>query len=305
MRPISPTSRNQMADNTRQPLPNRARRLGQRAEDMGNQASMTELDAYTEYMQRKNLTSKSITQWAMVARRWSEWFDGDHWQATGDDVEAWLWDAQPHLKATSRRNYLKGLRSFYVWGQRTGRCGHDPTADVVKPREPVLRPDPVQTADVRRAIDSAGPVMAAVLSLAAYAGLRCAEISALRWRDIDDTGIRVQGKGRRERRVPLHPQIAGALEPLRHDPAPDGRIFGWSPEMVSQRGSAYLRALGVDVRKPMHGLRAWFATRLYEVSGHDLLLVRETLGHSSVHTTAMYAQVADDAAASAVASIAA
>lgn len=55
----------------------------------------------------------------------------------------------------------------------------------------------------------------------------------------------------------------------------------------------------------MHGLRAWFATRLYEVSGHDLLLVRETLGHSSVHTTAMYAQVADDAAASAVASIAA
>ena len=258
---------------------------------------------YREWLERKNLSSRSVDQWTMILRRFTDWH-GDPLHADTDDIETWLFEAQPHLAATTRRNYIMGLASFYRWAIREGLVTSDPTIEVVKPKEPILMPDPVPAHQVRQALDAASPVMRALLSLAAFGGLRCAEISALRWADIDRTQIRVSGKGRKQRSVPMHPDIWEALNQIR-DGMPDDRVFCWSAAGISRHGCEYLRALGVTVRRPMHGLRSFFATRLYAASGHDLLMVRDMLGHTSVNTTALYAQVAQDAATNAVAGIAA
>lgn len=257
---------------------------------------------YETWLARRGLAAKTVTQWLMVERRFGEWWGEEPWTATSADIERWLWDAQPHLSSTSRRNYRKGLRSLWRWGIREGFVDCDPLEDVPNPRERVLLPDPVPTELVRRALDQAGPQMRVAVTLAAFGGLRCAEIAALEAGDVAHGTILVHGKGGRDRRVPVHPEIVAALEAL---PAGPGLVLGWSAPMVSQRGCGYLRAIGVTVRRPMHGLRAWYATRLYESSGHDLLLVRDMLGHASTNTTALYAAVARDAAASAVAQIAA
>lgn len=261
-------------------------------------------DAYEEHLRRKNLSPRSVTQWTMIVRRASDWFGRDIADATRDDIERWLFVDQPHLAPASQRNYLKGLKSYYTWLIREGELETDPTVGVVQPKEPTLMPDPVRPDEVRRALDAASPMMRAMIALAAFCGMRCAEISALQWGDIDAGGVLIRGKGRKQRRVPLHPEAAAAIAALR-DGLPSDRVFGWSPEMVSQHGCQYLRAIGVDVRRPMHGLRSFYATQLYAATGHDLLLVRDMLGHESVQTTARYAQVDINKAASAVASIAA
>lgn len=262
------------------------------------------LGSYGEYLRRKNLSPRSVSQWEMIVRRASDWYGADIAGASRSDIEEWLYVHQAHLAPASQRNYLRGLRSYFLWLVREGELDSDPTVGVVQPKEPTLMPDPVRPEEVRRALDAASPMMRAMIALAAFCGMRCAEISALRWGDIDAGGVLISGKGRKQRRVPLHPEAAAAIAALPIGRA-DDRIFGLSPEMVSQRGCQYLRAIGVNVRRPMHGLRSFFATQLYSATGHDLLLVRDLLGHESVQTTARYAGVDIGKAADAVASIAA
>jgi integrase/recombinase XerC len=55
---------------------------------------------------------------------------------------------------------------------------------------------------------------------------------------------------------------------------------------VSRIGCDYLNDLGIE--STMHKLRHWFGTQTYRTSGHDLLLVKDLLGHARVTTTEGY-----------------
>lgn len=260
-------------------------------------------EQYEQWMRQRNLSEKTIYQWNYVLRKFTDWYGADPLEATRADIEAWIYVAQPNLSAASQRNYGHGMASFYRWAIREGKTVADPTKDLQPPKEPIYVPDPCPTRLVRKAMDTASPFMRGVIACAAFQGMRCAEISALRWQDIEGDEMLVHGKGRKQRRLPLHSETAAALDVLGrgHD-----HVFGGvTPHQISDRGSRFLRAIGVTTRMPMHSLRSWYATTLYQSSGHDLLLVRNMLGHSSTEHTARYAKVADSAALSAVKGIAA
>ena len=123
-----------------------------------------------------------------------------------------------------------------------------------------------------------------MLHLAAFAGLRCAEIAALRSEDINGDMMLVNGKGGKQRVVPVHPLIHAALRAV-HAPA-YGSIFDMLPWQVSHAIRGHLTACGISASA--HQLRHWFATTAYEQSGHDLRMVQDLLGHSSPTTTAVY-----------------
>ena len=141
------------------------------------------------------------------------------------------------------------------------------------------------------------------------------ELVSLRVRDVSlETGtLRVTGKGRKTRVVPVGEKAARALEEYLavrpaarggrfRDPSEEplflnrrGVVGGTSGAGMSARSVARMldRALSdgkVGRRLSPHGMRHSFATHLLE-SGADLRAIQEMLGHASLSTTQRYAHV--------------
>lgn len=139
-----------------------------------------------------------------------------------------------------------------------------------------------------------------MLHLAAFAGLRCAEIAALDWADLNGDMMLIHGKGGKQRVVPVHPFILASLRalPNRHAYGP---VLNVNPVQVSHAIRQHLLTCGIVASA--HMLRHWFATTAYEESGSDLRMVQELLGHSSPTTTAIYTRWSRTRAVDVVASM--
>lgn len=254
------------------------------------------ITAFEAHQTRRNLSETTIKSRRTRLRGFSRWchMHGKMLtEASATDIEAWF----DHLGIApqTRHTYTRQLRAFYQWAISTGLVDADPTENVIRPRLPRPLPRPMDPDDLRRALEQADPRKAAMLSLAAYAGLRCQEIAGLRWEDVDWTRKRllvVHGKGRRERVVPMHDEVARRLRAM-------GKGHGWvfthvhppsaapiKPGTVSQILSEFLRSCGVS--GSAHNGRHLFLTAVYE-STLDLRVVQELAGHASPVTTSMYA----------------
>jgi integrase/recombinase XerC len=213
-----------------------------------------------------------------------------------NEIEDWL-DTRRLIPA-SRAWHVANLASFFGWAVRNDYVVSDPTVKVIRPRLPSDLPRPIGTRDLKLALDLAQPRMRVWLSFACYAGFRCQEIAGQKREDVWESEglIHVSApKGGRKRRVPLHADLHEALVRWgwpRKGPLFPGRAGPTiNQDYVSHMISAYLADLGINATA--HMLRHWFGTRVYEAS-HDLLMVQELLGHSSVTTTKKYVEFSSD-----------
>ena len=158
--------------------------------------------------------------------------------------------------------------------------------------------------EVARLLDCApGPGLKyqAALSVAYGAGLRAAEVVALKVSDIDSARkvLRVeQGKGRKDRNAMLSPQLLELLRDWWRQARPRGWLFPGqnpvNPLSTRQLNRAFHTAAdlaGIDKKVSPHSLRHSFATHLME-QGVDIRVIQVLLGHAKLDTTALYAQVA-------------
>ncbi len=227
------------------------------------------------------------------------------------DVDAFLDQRKTRdgrkLNSRTRCHWLVVLHTFYSWALNEGLADDDPTRTIVHPRQRRRLPRPITSEDHDLAILAAPSQMRAMLTLAAFAGLRVQEIAGLDRDDIIEAKglIRVRhGKGDRERIVPLHPDVLSALRCL---PMPKtGAIFvgarggRFTPARLSAVMAGYLHEHGIDATP--HQLRHWFATAVY-AHGHDIRVTQELLGHSDPSTTAAYVAYSHVGAAAAVRSL--
>jgi integrase/recombinase XerC len=140
---------------------------------------------------------------------------------------------------------------------------------------------------------------AAILELFYSSGLRLAELSSLTVRDVDifNETVRVMGKGRKERIVPVGALALEALQKYRQAARVDmGPLFiNKSRKRISTRSvwlslRRYLAFAGIPLTISPHKLRHSFATHMLD-AGADLRSVQSLLGHASLSTTQIYTHV--------------
>lgn len=263
---------------------------------------------YLIAQERKGLKRSSIEARARTMRLLQDWMAPKSMvDANAQDIELWL-DAR-RIGPKTRYAIISHLHMFYRWAVRQGHVAADPTEDIDRPRIPQNVPRPISDDNLALALDRADPVCRAILSLAAYAGLRAQEIAGVRREDIlehlaEPMLIVSKPKGHKERTVPLHPKVWAALNVgilPRTGPVFTG-LNGtqWPAWRVSHLANDHLGAL--QIPSTLHSLRHYFATKVYGVS-LDLRLTQELLGHSSPTTTAIYTQYAKGRASEVVAAL--
>lgn len=165
-------------------------------------------------------------------------------------------------------------------------------------KTPAKQPEILSRAEVERILTSCHTTRQHALLTTVYAaGLRVAEVCALRIGDIDSERMMLRvdtGKGGRDRYTLLSPRLLAELRGYWREARPEGWLFptrdGLRPMDTSLAQKLYYtakRAAGVTKQGGIHALRHAFATHLLE-SGVDVHTIQKLMGHSSVSTTVRY-----------------
>jgi integrase/recombinase XerC len=218
------------------------------------------------------------------------------------------WVARLHrqgLSGASLARWLSAARAFYRYLRREGLTSNNPFTGVRAPRAGRRLPKTLSVDEAVRLVEiPAGDPLArrdrALLELFYSSGLRLAELVAINVDDVDRRAatVRVLGKGRKERLVPVGRAALDALAAWLDDRRAlaregeralfvnrAGKRLG--ARTVQQRIAHHARARGLGRHVHPHMLRHSFATHLLESSA-DLRAVQELLGHANLSTTQVY-----------------
>lgn len=209
------------------------------------------------------------------------------------------------LNPRSVQRRLSALRRWFRYLRREGRITIDPGAGV---RAPKVRRRLPQTLDIDQVlallnIPEEGELATrdrAMLELFYASGLRVSELASLTWHRLDMSQglVRVLGKGRRERLVPVGRHALQALKRWRGIHAslpgsPAAQVFvslhgkPLGVRAIQKRVAYWSGRQGLDQSVHPHQLRHSFASHILESSG-DLRAVQELLGHANLSTTQIY-----------------
>ncbi len=210
-----------------------------------------------------------------------------------------------NLKTRSVGRRLSALRSFFRFLTREGYIKTNPLLILSSPKMEKYLPGFLTEDEVNKLIESAfarnesddrGLRDRAVLETFYSTGMRISELVGLDIEDIDFIGgiIKVLGKGRKERLVPIGDTAIKTIRRYlekRKSQAP-ALFLNKSKTRISARGvrdivKKYIHRAGLKEGVSPHTLRHSFATHLLN-HGADLRTVQELLGHANLSTTQIY-----------------
>lgn len=276
------------------------------------------VQAYTTRMRATGRAPRTIDLHVAYLRQLADVFPAGPAEVTLGGLERWL--DRDGWSPETRRSARSVVRVFFASAQAHGFIAQSPAEALGRVRVPRGVPRPAPNDAFATALRRADDRQRLMLLLGAYAGLRAAEIAAVRpATDIHDGFLFVVGKGGHQRTVPVHPIIAAeiAAELARRragqlgtgfryysDVTPDGWLFP-SPNGAHVTPGCVSHVLGKALpdRWTAHTLRHRFASQAYEHT-RDLRTVQELLGHSSPVTTARYTAVTSERMRAAVAALA-
>jgi integrase/recombinase XerC len=226
-----------------------------------------------------------------------------------------------HLHRSNRRatiaRKLSAIRSFFRFLEKRNPAGGNPAGEVATPKLEKPIPNYLPVDDVFRMLQRAdretplGIRNLAILEMLYSSGFRVSELEALNLESVDfeQRLVRVMGKGRKERIVPIGRR---ALQAVREYLDASQRLrrkmellSGGSPLFINQRGGRLTaRSIGRIIKRyalesglpsdiSPHSMRHTFATHMLD-GGADLRSVQELLGHASLSTTQKYTHVSLD-----------
>ena len=264
----------------------------------------------------KNASPLTLRNYSAALGKYAEW-RGDgfiNWRdETADDFREHLYALMKEgLKRSTIRLRFAALRSFYKYLVLRRGMASSPIAEVQMPKAERGLPVVLTVRQMNELLDmplkseapTKGPPWlryrdAAILELFYSSGLRISELLGLEVADVDfvEELVKVMGKGRKERIVPMGGTAVQAIQKYRQEAAvTNGPLFRSNrgtritQQAVDLMLKKYLKMSGIPFGVSPHKLRHSFATHMLD-AGADLRSVQELLGHASLSTTQIYTHV--------------
>jgi integrase/recombinase XerC len=271
----------------------------------------------------RNLSEKTTTSYLSDLRQYKAFLDRRKTDGLDEDgiptdqlvIRSFLASLyRANLRKVSISRKVAALRSFYRYLLREGKVRVNPAELIQLPKcekyiPVVLSVDEILSMlSVSYPDDAAGRRDRAMIEIFYSAGIRLSELTGLNVVDCDFAGglIKVRGKGRKDRIVPVGKPALEAVEAYlqkramlmvkRSVPSVDEPLFlSRRGERMNARGVArvverVVKQSGIGRRISPHALRHSFATHLLD-AGADLRSIQEMLGHRSLSTTQKYTTV--------------
>jgi integrase/recombinase XerD len=258
-----------------------------------------------EELQRRNYSKTTVEGYLRVVETFAKHYHRSPDQLGADEIRTFQAYLLTERKLSARTVAMQtaALRFFFC---RTLKRNY-PVEEVPYPKVPRRLPNILTTEEVGRLIDAARNLFHRALIMTAYStGLRRAEVCQLKVEDIDSQRMVIhvrQGKGKRDRDVPLSPKLLETLREYWRWMRPKTYLFPGtvkglradkpiSTKMVWLACQEAAKRAGIDKPVWPHLLRHSFATHLLE-GGADLPTVQCLMGHSSLKHTSVYLHVSE------------
>ena len=229
-----------------------------------------------------------------------------------DIVKQFIYEVAKNLNPRSQARIISGLRSFFDYLVFEEYRNTNPTDLLETPKIGTKLPDTLSQGEIDALIDAIdlshpqGERNRTIFEIIYSCGLRVSEAITIKNSDLffEEGFIRVLGKGKKERYVPIHESAQRYI--TMYQKSIRSHIFpqkGFEDTLfLNRRGKGLSRqmifmilkdlAIKIDLKKKIspHTLRHSFATHLLQ-NGADLRAIQQMLGHESITTTEVYVHV--------------
>ncbi len=273
-----------------------------------------EIEKYLEYLKyERKLSDNTYQSYENNLKQFKKYLiDNDIVNSSKDVSTEMLKEYlyQLNLSNKSKSHYLTVLKSYYSFLTKEGVIKNNPTNAIKMPKIEKKLPNYLTIEEVDKLLDirlekPTDYRNKAMLELLYATGMRISELTNLKLSqvDFDDDIVRVLGKGKKERTIPLNDTAIFALKEYINDYRPfllklntSEYIFinNFGNKISRQGFFKILKKLCVkaEISKEVspHTLRHSFATHLLN-NGADLRIIQELLGHENLVTTEIYAHL--------------
>ena len=267
------------------------------------------LSDFLDYLKNEKLyTNDTLKNYQIDLRQFSEFLHSKNQDLYTTDrlhIESFFMKLNSlGLSPSSLARKASTLRSYFLFLLKTSVISISPMIDIKTPKLSKKLPNILSISDVDTLcnIDASSSVSKrdrAIIEVMYSSALRLSELSSLNIdsADIESKCVKVIGKGRKERILPLGEKASEALSDwisARCDLRPvDNALFinkfgsRLSNRSIQNRINFWVKKQGLNCKISPHTLRHSCATHLLEASG-DLRAVQEFLGHEDISTTQIY-----------------
>lgn len=272
---------------------------------------MKDIEEYELFLKtEKKLGDNTVESYLLDLMSFLKWFNNDVRITTKEDILNYISFLRGNLNEKSINRHISSLKSFYSYLADMNYISINPLEDISILKVKKTLPKYLSTEEVDKllniklntAFDYRNKAMLEVIY---GTGLRVSELVKLEYSNIDfeNSIIRVKGKGKKDRIVPLGEIASYYLKTYINDYRSkllnknnyDEIFLNNHGKPITRQGFNFIlenirKETGIEKELTPHTLRHSFATHLLE-GGADIRSIQEMLGHENISTTNIYTTV--------------